>query len=171
MLFRFDEIPDPWTRCMMKGSALVRHHSELAAYARPGNVQLTIFHIPSFVDATGWTIRKLEKNSGFELQRVVWHQHEDSFRDKEAPDFAGPTISTATAMLDSDWWQERYAMLRDMRIPLIVPCQWVTICDGDTTGLEIGGLQIEWGNESPEGWEMLVEWTKSCMEHFQTLLS
>jgi len=32
---------------------------------------MTLFHIPSFVDATGWTVTKLPRGQGYELQKIV----------------------------------------------------------------------------------------------------
>jgi hypothetical protein len=174
MLFRFEQIPDPWQRCMEEGNALVRYHSKLAAYSRPGHVQLTIFHIPSFVDATGRTIRELRETSGFELQRVVWHQAKDRNRvgqDKQLSGVAAPTMSTATVELDSDWWKERHSMLCAMQIPLLPPYQWITIVDGERTGLHVEDrMQIEWTSEGPEGWKPLTEWTHTCIAYFERLL-
>jgi len=50
------ETPKEWYQCMDAGSAAVRRPYKLRQFRHPGIPRITLYHIPSFTDATGWTI-------------------------------------------------------------------------------------------------------------------
>jgi hypothetical protein len=160
---------------MDKGCALVRRHPDHPSYRRPGLPKLTVFHIPSFVDATGWTVRELPRRAGYELQRVIWHQKADSDRIERLmrgeviahPD--EPTMSSATATIDADFWTSRYEALRVIEIPLI-PERPMGL-DGESFGLRVSGhIDIEWWGDGPLQWATLNRWTLDAISYFRTII-
>ena len=73
--------PQQWYQCLEAGSAAVRRPQEVRRFERIiGVPRLTLYHLPSFVDCTGWTLYHLPRENRYLLQRVVWRQQEDSKR-------------------------------------------------------------------------------------------
>lgn len=160
---------------MEKGCALVRRHPDHPDYHRPGIPRLTVVHIPSFFDATGWTVRELPHAAGFELQRVVWHQKSDrdradcAMRGEIVPKADEPTMTSTAVIIDSESWRQRYEALRIIEIPLI-PERMMGL-DGESFGLRISGhIDIEWWCDGPSAWASLNRWTHDALSYFHTQL-
>ena len=160
-----------WSKCLQHGCDIVRRHVEHPTYRRPGFPQMTLFHIPSFVDAAGWTVTKLPRGQGYELQKIVWHQQADSERMEnlmsgrsviESPE---PTISAALYRLDAQEWEKRFSALATMHIPLLP--EHPMGLDGESFGLRLHPqLELEWWCEGPAAWASVSEWTMSAIAYF-----
>lgn len=167
------QTPDEWYKCMARGCEIVKYHADQPTHHRPGIPLITVFHIPSFVDATGWTVRRLPRNQGYELQKVVWQQQHDLSRmenlmtGRSVCESSEPTISTATIVLNDKEWETLFSVLTTVQIPILA--EHPMGLDGESFGIWLPGrLKAEWWGEGPADWHMLTKWTRSAISYFNS---
>jgi hypothetical protein len=165
-----------WAQCLFAGISAVRRTREVQMFKPPGFPKLTIYHIPSFIDATGWTICEKSREENYKLQKVIWHQEYDSQRIQdymlgsstyESPE---PTVEEFSIDLESTWVENKLSQLAKITIPLHV--KHPLGLDGESWGIRVPReFDVEWWGEGPDEWSELIEWTHSCVEHFRSLKS
>ena len=163
-----------WGQCLFAGISVVRGTREVQKFKPPGVPRLTIFHIPSFYDATGWTICEKFREENFKLQTVIWRQDFDSQRiqdhmlGKSTYESPEPTVDEHSVDLESTWVKNKLSQLAEITIPLHV--KRPLGLDGESWGIRVPGeFDVEWWGEGPDEWAELIKWTHSCIEYFKTL--
>jgi len=164
--------PKEWYQCMDAGTAAVRRPYRLAQFRQQGFPRITLYHIPSFQDCTGWTVYQLPRSKDYLLQTVKWHQAADGQRIEElmqgqvASTSAEPTLTEATTPLDAAWFERQLAALSSIRVPLHT--NRPTGLDGESFGIHVWNeFEVEWWCEGPSEWRDLVRWAHDCIHHFQ----
>lgn len=162
--------PIEWYQCSYVGTRAVRRPYELLRFQRHGTPRITLYHIPSFQDCAGWTVYYRGKD--YLLQTVIWHQTTDVQRIKKlmlgqvANVSAEPTITEATATLDTAWFERQFATLSFIRIPIHVNRRLGL--DGETFGIHVQNeFEVEWWCKGPSEWSDLVRWAHECIDHFR----
>jgi|ERR1700677_2443754 len=170
--------PKEWYRCMDAGITAVRRPYLLPMSRNEGFQRITIYHIPSFFDCTGWTVYELPVSKSYVLQSVTWRQYADSKRIEDfevgrvSSDAASqPTLVGATKPLDASWFQAQLSKLASMRVPLVCKGHLMCIADGESFGVHAQQeFDVEWQCDGPEEWGDLVRWTHECIDHFRQLI-
>ena len=164
--------PKAWYQCLDAGTAAVRRPYELRQFPQQGTPRITLYYIPSFQDATGWTVYYRPRTGEYLLQAVTWHQAADGRRIEElmvgkvASASAEPTLTEATAALDPAWFERQFAALSSIRIPLHTSRP--IGLDGENFGIHVWNeFEVEWWCEGPSEWSELIRWAQECIEHFR----
>lgn len=167
--------PKQWHQCLEAGTAAVRRPHEVRRFERRiGLPHLTLYHLPSFVDCTGWTIYHLPRENSYLLQTVVWRQQEDGKRMEDLmlgrvlTASAEPTLEETTTPLDPVWCERQLAALSTIRLPLLT--KRPIGLDGENYGVHVPGqFDLEWWCEGPNEWAELIAWMHQCMEDLRRL--
>ena len=166
--------PKEWYRCMDAGIAAVRKPYESKLFPSRGLPLVTIYHIPSFDDAKGWTVYQMPKQTGHLLQILTWHQKDDGnrmeslMRGNSISETSEPTLSELTFDLDSTWVTDKLLELSKISIPLETT-QSIGI-DGETYGVHIRHkFDLEWWSRGSENWKELLAWAQSCVFKFSKM--
>lgn len=147
-------IPKEWYQWMDAGTTAVRRPYEPRRFRRQGIPRITLYHIPSFQDCTGWTVYQLPCGKDYLLQAVTWHQTSDGQRIKElmrgqvANVSAEPTMTEATATLSTAWFERQFAALSSIPIPLHTNRSLGL--DGESFGIHAQNeFEVEWWCKGP----------------------
>lgn len=169
---KYYETPNVWHQCLEAGAIAMRRPYALRQFRRPGFPRITLFHIPSFADATGWTIYSNPREGGYGLQTVTWHQRADRERmqrlmtGESAAESAEPTLRETFEAIDPGWVESQIAELSKIVVPL--HAKHSVGMDGESFGIRMRGkFQVEWWCEGPEEWRELVAWAHGCLDHFR----
>lgn len=161
---------------MDAGTAAVRRPYALPQFRRPGLPRITIYHIPSFEDCTGWTVYQVHRSKDYVLQSVTWRQPVDSRRIEDlmlgrvtgvSP---APTLEEASCVLDATWFESQFTAFTSIRIPLHT--NRPIGLDGESFGVHAPGeFEVEWWCEGPPEWKELIQWTNDCINHFRQAIA
>ena len=159
---------------MDSGIAAVRRPYDLRQFRHPGIPRLTIYHVPNFIDATGWVIYERPRSEGFGLQTVTWHQKKDGERIQnlmtgeslsESPE---PTLTEDYFDIGSDWVRSQIAAMMEISIPLHT--ERPIGLDGESFGVHMRGeFDVEWWCDGPEAWRPLIDWTRECIAYLNQI--
>ena len=157
---------------MDAGTAAVRRPYELRQLRQQGIPRITIFHIPSFQDCTGWTVYLLRGGKDYRLQRVTWQQTADSqrigefMRGQSVSLSSEPTLAADSRPLDASWFERQFTALMTIRIPLHT--NRPIGLDGESFGVHARNeFEVEWWCDGPTEWRDLIKSTNECIEYFQ----
>ena len=171
MAIKAYETPKEWYQCIDAGTAAVRRPYALRQFRHPGIPRITFYHIPSFTDATGWTIYLKPRREGCGLQTVTWHQQADGdrmqnlMRGESAVETAEPTLTETFEAIDSDWVESRISELAKIVVPLHTNRPMGL--DGESFGIHMRGeFQVEWWCDGPDEWRELISWAQGCIGRF-----
>jgi hypothetical protein len=166
--------PREWYLCMDAGIATIKHPYKTRRFPARGLPVITIYHISSFEDCTGWSVYTRGAGKGCLVQKVCWRQRLDGERIRELMQgkvssvSPAPTVDEATSSLDAGWLEKQLAALNSLRIPLYA--RGPEGADGESFGvLTTHGIAIEWWCEGPEEWAELIRWTEDCIGYFESL--
>ena len=142
--------PSQWYQCLEAGTIAVRRPHEVSRFKhRIGLPLLTLYHLPSFVDCTGWTIYHLPRDKGYLLQTVVWRQRDDGQRMDDLMHgriitaSGEPTLEEMTKPLDPAWCERQLATLSAIWLPLHTGR--AIGLDGVSYGVHVPGqFELEW---------------------------
>ena len=165
-------VPKEWYQCMDAGTAAIRRPYQVRRFCQPGIPRVSIFHIPSFADCTGWTVYLLPRGGGYRLQTVVWHQPadgkrmEDLMQGRVTAAAAEPTLEEVCGALDPVWFERQLSLLGEIYVPLHT--NRPIGLDGESFGVHCRSeFEVEWWCEGPPEWAALVAWTHECIGYFQ----
>ena len=163
------QTPREWYECLEAGCAAVRRPFALSQFQRPGVPRLSVFHIPSFVDATGWTIYYLPREKSYKLQTVIWRQQADGRRMEDvmhgrvlrvSPE---PTLEERYSDFSRDSAEQMIATLGRITIPLLA--RQNIGCDGESFGVRVEhNFEVEWWCDGPKEWAELTRWARDSID-------
>ena len=143
------ETPRVWYHCLEAGTAAVRRPYELRQFRQHGLPKLTVYHIPSFQDCSGWTVYPAHDDSAYKLQTIIWRQVADGQRMQElmhgrvATASPEPTLVESISHIQAQRFNQHLAALAGIRIPLLAKRQ--IGCDGESFGVSVQReFEVEW---------------------------